>query len=270
MKSIVKGAVLGLVLAAVIGAGVAARAESVQKDSSVRVAEQMTESCVWKGFNYRFHAPAKIELGKTYPLVLLLHGAGERGSDNRAQLKWGADELVGWFKARNEEFYFVAGQVPNGKRWVEVDWGATDHAMPAKPSESMAKLIDVVENLFRTAAVDRSRVYVTGISMGGYGTWDLACRKPEWFAAALPICGGGDPSQAWRLRELPIWAFHGDADTAVPVCRSRRMTAALWALNACNRYREYPRFGHNVWSATYGDKSVLDWFFGNRKPRGKD
>ena len=235
------------------------------KDVPPRVSEAMTEPCVWQGLNYRFHAPAKVEPGKTYPLVLLLHGAGERGDDNLAQLKWGADELVNWFKAKGEEFYFVAGQVPNGKRWVEVDWSATDHAMLPAPSESMAKLIGLVEHLFRTAAVDRSRVYVTGISMGGYGTWDLICRKPAWFAAAMPICGGGDPHQAWRIRELPIWAFHGDADQAVPVCRSRQMTAALWAVNGNNRYREYPGCGHNVWSTTYGDKAVLDWFFGNRR-----
>ena len=235
------------------------------KDVPPSVSEQATEPLVRKGFNYRFHAPARPEPGKAYPLVLLLHGAGERGTDNRAQLKWGADELVRWFQAKGEEFYFVAGQVPNGKLWVEVDWSATGHAMPPAPSESMAGLIDLVEDLFKTAAIDRSRVYVTGISMGGYGTWDLLCRKPEWFAAGMPICGGGDPAHAERIRDVPIWAFHGDADTAVPVCRSRKMTAALWEIGGKVRYREYYGYGHNVWSATYGDKAVLDWFFGNRR-----
>lgn len=243
-----------------VSAGFAAGAEAVQP-----LAVRMTEAKTWQGFNYRFHAPSKTEPGKTYPLVLLLHGAGERGTNNVAQLKWGADEIVNWFASKGEEFYFVAGQVPDGKRWVEVDWSAVDHAMPCEPSESMAKLMALVEDLFARAAVDRSRVYVTGVSMGGYGTWDLACRRPEWFAAAMPICGGGDPHQAWRIRDLPIWTFHGDADTAVPVRRSRAMTAALWAIDGKIRYREYPGYGHDVWRATYSDRAVLDWFFGSRK-----
>ena len=238
--------------------------------SAGTLAEKATVPCAYTNsvgvvFRYRLHAPAAVEAGRKYPLVLLLHGAGERGTNNVAQLKWGADELVKWFADRGEEFYLVAGQVPNGKRWVEVDWGLTEHALPKEPSESMANLIEVVEGLFASAAVDRSRVYVTGVSMGGYGTWDLMCRKSAWFAAGLPICGGGDPHQAWRIREIPIWAFHGDRDGAVPVCRSRKMTAALWAVNGNIRYREYPGAGHNVWTPTYADKNVLDWFFSQRK-----
>lgn len=235
------------------------------RDVPPGAAFRATEPCVREGFNYRFHAPARLEPGKTYPLVLLLHGAGERGDDNRSQLKWGADEIVKWFQTKGEEFYFVAGQVPDGRKWVEVDWSAKSHAMPVEPSVSMEGLIGLVEDLFRTAAIDRSRVYVTGISMGGYGTWDLVSRKPEWFAAAMPICGGGDPAQAERIKDVPIWAFHGDADTAVPVCRSRAMTSALWAIGGKVRYREYYGYGHNVWSATYADAAVMDWFFSKCK-----
>ena len=110
------------------------------------IAQDATAPCVWTNatggtFNYRFHAPANVVPGKTYPLVLFLHGAGERGSDNVAQLKWSCDEIVQWFRDSKEEFYLVAGQVPNGKRWVEVDWDQVEHAMPRDPSESMANLL---------------------------------------------------------------------------------------------------------------------------------
>ena len=231
------------------------------------VAEQATVPCVWTNsvggvFNYRYHAPAS---GGKHPLVLLLHGAGERGSNNVAQLKWGADDIVKWFADRGEDYHFVAGQVPSGKRWVEVDWGLPEHAMPKDPSEAMSNLIEVVEHLFASGTVDRSRVYVTGVSMGGYGTWDLLCRKPEWFAAGMPVCGGGDPHQAWRIRDIPIWTFHGDKDGAVPTCRSRKMTAALWAIDGKIRYRECYGFGHNVWTPAYADKEVLDWVFTQRR-----
>lgn len=236
------------------------------------IAEEMTVPRVWTAadggvFRYRFHAPSTVEVGKRYPLVVFMHGAGERGTNNVSQLVWGCDEIVSWFKGRNEEFYFVAGQVPDDQQWVNTPWTLTEHTMPKEPSETMSRQIALIEQLFWTEAIDRTRVYVSGVSMGGYGTWDILCRRPEWFAAGLPICGGGDPHQAWRIREIPIWTFHGDRDAAVPVCRSRKMTAALWGVDGEIRYREYPDAGHNVWSVTYADREVLDWFFGKRKNR---
>lgn len=234
------------------------------------IAEESTVPCKWTSadggeFRYRFHAPADVEDGKRYPLVIFMHGAGERGTNNVAQLVWGCDEIVSWFKNRHEEFYLVAGQVPAGQQWVDTPWTLPEHEMPKDPSATMSQQIAFIEYLFRAFPIDRTRVYVSGISMGGYGTWDLLCRKPEWFAAGLPVCGGGDPHQAWRIREIPIWTFHGDQDGAVPVCRSRKMTAALWDVNGNIRYREYPGAGHNVWTPTYADKGVLDWFFSRCK-----
>ena len=101
--------------------------------------------------------------------------------------------------------------------------------------------------------------------MGGYGTWDIVQRRPEVFAAAIPICGGGDSTLAWKIRNVPIWAFHGDKDDAVPVARSRQMVSALWQCNGNVRYREYPGVGHGCWIATYNDNQVLDWFFSQSK-----
>lgn len=234
-----------------------------------------TEAREWKApdggvFRYRWHAPSVLEEGKVYPLVVLMHGAGERGTNNVAQLKWGAKPIFDYLETKGNEFYFVAGQVPFGKRWVEVDWGLQAHSMPVTPSETMARQLAFLEELFHSCpTIDRARVYVTGISMGGYGTWDLLCRKPEWFAAAMPVCGGADISQAWRLREIPIWMFHGDRDVVVPFARSRMMTAALWACDANVKYTEYPGVAHDSWKLAYGTVANLNWLFSQKRIRNQ-
>ena len=137
--------------------------------------------------------------------------------------------------------------------------------MPVEPSETMALLMEFLDAQLADTAVDASRVFVTGISMGGYGTWDLLCRRPEVFAAAMPVCGGADVAQASKIAKVPIWVFHGDSDSTVPVCRSRNMVSALWQCGGKVRYREYPGVGHNCWTQTYADKDVLKWFFEQRK-----
>jgi len=230
---------------------------------------QRTQACEFAGadgkvFRYRL-AEKTPEDGSRVPLVLFLHGAGERGTNNVAQLVHGVGELVRWLDAHEKGFRLVAGQVPNGRRWVEVDWNAKRHEMPAAPSETMQLLMEFLDRQLADPAIDLSRVYVTGISMGGYGTWDLLSRRPEVFAAAMPICGGGDTAQAQKMSKVPVWIFHGSADGAVPVCRSRNMAAALWAAGSDAHYREYPDAGHNVWSRTYGDAETLAWFFRQRR-----
>ena len=218
-----------------------------------------------KVFRYRWAEKLPGDNSKV-PLVVFMHGAGERGTDNAAQLRHGVTELVNWLDAHEKGFRLVAGQVPEGKRWVEVDWSATSHTMPSEPSETMALQLEFIDKLLADPRTDRSRVYVTGISMGGYGTWDILCRRPDVFAAGIPICGGADVAQAPRIAGLPIWTFHGSADSAVPVCRSRNMVSALRAAGSNVHYREYPGAGHNVWTRTYRDGEVLAWFFRQRKP----
>ena len=217
-----------------------------------------------KTFLYRW-AEKKAADGAKVPLVVFLHGAGERGTNNVAQLLHGVTELVKWLDAHEKGFKLFAGQVPAGKRWVEVPWNAPSHAMPAEPSETMGLALELLDALCADPSVDTSRVYVTGISMGGYGTWDMACRRPGLFAAAMPICGGADEAQAPKISKVPLWVFHGSKDGAVPVSRSRNMVSALWAAGSDAHYREYPDWGHNVWTATYGDAAVLKWFFAQRK-----
>lgn len=214
---------------------------------------------------YRWHEPRAIVPGRVYPLVVLFHGAGERGADNLAQLTHGADEILSYAQKTGEEIFFIAGQVPCGERWVDTPWEQTSHTMPSSPTASMGAVLALIERTMKDFPVDPARVYATGISMGGYGTWDAVQRRPDLFAAAIPICGGGDSACAAKIKDVPIWCFHGDQDTAVPTCRSRDMYKAIKAANGNVQYREYAGVGHNCWDATYRDETVLKWFFAQRK-----
>ena len=205
--------------------------------------------------------PSQKEGEKPMPLVLFLHGAGERGCDNVAQLKHGVGPILDFFARKGEQVCLLAPQCPEGRKWVEVDWSAASHAMPPEASVSMRLALELVEKTIRTRNIDPSRVYVTGLSMGGFGTWDAICRRPDLFAAAMPICGGGDSHQAWRFRTMPVYAVHGGADTVVPTVRSREMVSALWDIQGRVSYTEYPGCGHNSWEAAYADNALLGRFF---------
>ncbi|MBP5321698.1 MAG: dienelactone hydrolase family protein [Kiritimatiellae bacterium] len=200
------------------------------------------------------------------PLVLFLHGAGERGNDNAAQLKHGVGPIIQYSRRKNIPMLLLVPQCPEHMMWVNTPWGGREHRMPPTTSQ-IALTLDLLKQKRESLPIDPSRIYVTGISMGGYGTWDIIQREPEIFVAAIPICGGGDTTKAARIKNIPIWAFHGDADGAVPVSRSRSMVAALWACEGKIRYREYPNMNHDVWTRTYNDPMVLDWFFRQRKPQ---
>ena len=226
-------------------------------------ARQFTGS---NGTNFLYRWAEKVPAdGSKVPLVFFFHGAGERGDNNVSQLHHGVADIVAWLDANEAGFKFVAGQVPTGKRWVEVDWGAAAHTMPVEPSETMGLALELLDTLLADPTTDTNRVYATGISMGGYGTWDIICRRPEVFAAALPICGGADLAQAPRIASMPIWTFHGSKDTSVPVSRSRSMMSALWAAGSDAHYWEHPDAPHNVWTRTYQNGEVLSWFFAQTK-----
>ena len=215
---------------------------------------------------YRWAAPKTVDPAKRYPLVVLFHGAGERGSDNRAQLVHGATDLLNYMETKGIEAYFIAGQCPSGQQWVNTPWGAKAHTMPERPSAAMGLAMELLEKTMQTHPVDRDQVLVTGISMGGYGTWDIVQRRPDWFAAALPCCGGGDTNLAVRIRDVPIWAFHGGVDKVVPTSRSRDMVNALKAVGGNIRYCEYPGVDHGCWGGTYANwDKVLSWFFAQRR-----
>ena len=209
--------------------------------------------------------PPVVEQGRRYPLVLFLHGAGERGRDNEKQLEY----LPTWMAepSLRERYpcFLIAPQCRDGERWVDVSWADKKSLPQGPPSTDLRAAIALIDHVIAHEPIDPDRVYLTGLSMGGYGTWDLAARQPERFAAILPICGGGDETTAPRLARLPIWCFHGDADTVVPVERSRNMIAAVRAAGGCPRYSELPGVGHDSWTPAYRDPAVLQWLFGQGK-----
>ena len=205
--------------------------------------------------HYRLFKPKGADSGKRFPLVLFLHGAGERGDDNRKTVVHG----IGEFLSRQEKHpcYIVIPQCPTGGRWS---------SRGADPTKPMARTLALVDSLIEKEAVDAKRVYVTGLSMGGFGTWDALGRRPDFFAAGVPICGGGDPAQAKRIAKVPQWVFHGDADKAVNVKLSRQMVAALKKAGGMPKYTEYPGVGHNSWGRAYATEELHAWLFKQRKP----
>jgi predicted peptidase len=211
--------------------------------------------------------PAKIEEGKKYPVVLFLHGAGERGDDNAAQLKYLPEWMTSAERRKKYPCFVIAPQCREGKMWAAARWGMKQSvAMPKEPTDQMKVVIGILDHVMKNYPVDLRRVYLTGLSMGGYGSWELAMRMPDRFAAVVPICGGGDEAQAEKIAKLPIWAWHGDADEAVPVERSRRMIAALKKAGGEPKYTELKGVGHDSWTPAYTrDDGVLPWMFEQHK-----
>lgn len=229
--------------------------------------------------NYRFYSPLQFTNdaseerevysnsnteNKKYPLIVFLHGAGERGSDNIRQLIWGAKDLLQTVQKAGKEAFMLFPQCPEDMRWVDVNWADdSTHTTPAAISQPLGTVWELVQKLkAENPNVDANRVYVVGLSMGGYATWDLLLRYPKEIAAAVPICGWGNPNTASRLLEIPIWAFHGAADSVVPVSRSQNIVKAIQQHGGkLIRYTEYPYVGHNSWSPTFATTELWDWLF---------
>jgi predicted peptidase len=218
-------------------------------------------------FHYRLLRPDSVKPDTKYPLVVFLHGAGERGTDNKKQLQYLPESMSQEVRRAKYPCFVFAPQCRDGRRWVEVDWGERQSTpMAAKPGDQMQMAIAALEQVLKSEPIDRTQIYLTGLSMGGYGSWELAARRPELFAAVTPICGGGDEATAKVLAALPIWVFHGDADRAVPVIRSRKMVDAIKAADGNIKYTEYPGVGHNSWGRAYSDDSrLLEWMFKQRR-----
>jgi len=215
--------------------------------------------------NYRLLKPENYDPQKKYPLVLFLHGAGERGDDNKAQLV----HVVHIFTTKENRAkypcFVLAPQCPSGQKWSEVNWGAASHTQSEKPATPMALTLKLIEQLKKEFSIEADRLYVSGLSMGGYGTWDVIARHPQMFAAAVPMCGGGDESTAPRIAKLPIWNFHGDKDGAVKVERSRNMIEALKKAGGAPKYTEYPGVGHDCWNPACKEPDLLPWLFAQKR-----
>ncbi len=233
------------------------------------VARERFEARVFKSGDsslpYRLLRPKDYDANQCYPLVMFYHGAGERGVDNVKPLVHGMNDFASDDVMANYPCFVVAPQCPDGIQWVDTPWTADAHTMADKPTEPLRLSLELIISLQSEFSIDENRLYVTGLSMGGFGVWDAIQRHPNRFAAAVPVCGGGDPTFAKQIAHVPVWAFHGDADTAVKPKRSRDMIAALKAAGGSPKYTEYPGVGHNSWAATYANREMYAWLFTQKR-----
>lgn len=223
---------------------------------------------------YRILYPENFDATKKYPLLVFLHGSGERGSDNEAPLKNGGDLFIQPGNRKDFEAIVIFPQCPEGMTWnyLESNWDAasnhTKFSFPFKekptiPAELTKKVID---NLIKEKIVDIKRIYVAGLSLGGFGTFDMIERYPGFFAAAIPICGGGNTSLAKRIAgKTAVWIFHGSEDPSVDVINSRNYYKALKQLKADVKYTEYPGVGHTSWYNAFAEPDLLTWLLSKKK-----
>jgi predicted peptidase len=195
---------------------------------------------------YLVVTPESFSKKKTYPLLIFLHGRGESGDDLEKVAIHGPYKTVADLKL---PFIIVAPQTPIDERWdVDMLSALVDHVLEELP-------------------VDKDRVYLTGLSLGGFATWDLALRRPEVFAAIAPICGHGKPSQAAKIKDLPVWAFHGALDPVVSLAGMTDMINALYAVDNDARFTVYPNAGHDSWTETYKNPKLYEWLLSHSKSK---
>jgi len=216
-----------------------------------------------RAYPYLLLPPLEVVEGEEYPLVLFLHGAGERGSDNERQKGHFPSRMAGeWYR---EQFpcYVLAPQCPKRVKWADVDYAAPGYK--PEPSDPMRAAIAALAEVVRDHPIDTDRMMLTGLSMGGYGTFDLAARHPDWFAAAAAVCGGASERLVPRYAGLPMHVWHGDADRVISVERSRVMVNGMKELGLEVYYTEVPGVGHNSWDNAYGKDGCIDELFKERR-----
>lgn len=189
------------------------------------------------------------ESEKRWPMMMFLHGAGERG-DNLDLVKLHGPAMM-VESGKEFPFILISPQCPAGKWWSEL--------------EQLLFLEALLDDITAEYNVDVSRVYLTGLSMGGFGTWALAMEQPGRFAAIAPICGGGMKFLAYRLKDVPTWVFHGEDDNVVPLSYSQGMVDALKLAGGDVRFTIYPKTGHDSWRKAYADEGLYEWFLSQQR-----
>jgi predicted peptidase len=252
-----RGLIQLLFIAATMAAATAAVSSAVTADESV--AEEKgpdlqksqhfeREITITVKLDYLLYLPAGYDNDKKdWPLLVFLHGSGERGDDLEKVKVHGPPKLIA--EGKPLPFIVVSPQAPR-RRW------------------DPATLNAFLDDLIAKYRVDKDRIYLTGLSMGGAGTWALAGAYPERFAAIVPICGGGDPADAPKLKDIPVWVFHGAKDEAVPVSRSEEMVKALREAGATTvEFTVYPDAEHDSWTETYVNPKLYEWLLQQRRSK---
>jgi predicted peptidase len=216
---------------------------------------------------YRLLKPAGAKTKKLFPLVIFMHGAGERGADNEAQIRHIHSLFLNADNRSKYPCYVLAPQCPQNSMWANFERGENGLRAKRNPTPPMRLLIELIDKVAKEFPVDPSRIYVTGVSMGGFGTWDLIGRFPDRFAAAIPVCGGGDTNTGKQIKHIPVWAFHGALDEVVYPSQSRVMIKALQDAGGKPGYTEYPDVEHDSWVYAYQEPHLLPWLFSKELPR---
>ena len=258
-----KAIYLGLILCMFFGHSYAQDLNKYQKNNFILGKDTL---------KYRVLYPEKMEKGKTYPLILFLHGAGERGFNNQKQLTHGARLFLDEKIRNNYPAIVIFPQCPPDIMWTnrtkekspKGDWifKFPTESGPAKP----AFLVDQLMNQFlQSDHVDLKRIYIMGLSMGGIGTLEFLYRWPDKYTAAVVICGGHKPELVTKYSHVPIWFFHGGKDDVVPGKYSQQVYNEQKKYNTESKYTLYPKANHNSWDQAFSEPDLLEWLFSKSK-----
>lgn len=234
-------------------------------DNSKNSVKEVYKASNGKSLPYRLYVPDGYDSSKKYPLVLFFHGAGERGTDNNAQISAGSVMQRLLTDAESSRFpcLILAPQCPGDSQWVLSDWGPgvyNHNTMQTPISPYMAAAEELLAKVTEEYSVDQSRLYVTGMSMGGFGTWDIISRNPDMFAAAFPVCGGVDETYLEALKGFPIWTFHNDGDGIVSSAGTKKAYEILKDAGGIT-YTEFKSTAHDAWTAAYSTPALMSWVF---------
>jgi predicted peptidase len=221
---------------------------------------------------YRLFIPPGYEKSRKYPLILWLHGAGGAGRDNLRQIQ--RDQIPGthiWTTAENQTRHPAFVVVPQslmvwdttGAHNIPTDKSDRQHESQLTPE--LVQVLDILDSLNKEFQIDATRLYVAGQSAGGFGTWNLITKKPDMFAAAIILCGGGSPALARNVRHMPIWSFQGEADLSIFRDSNRSMIAAVKKAGGNPRYTEYKSMGHEIWDRVFREPKLVEWLFAQHK-----
>ena len=249
-----------LILLAVSIAGIAASAQDKYEHKTFTSSEGLT-------LNYRSLDPLDAGNGKKYPLVIFMHGAGERGNDNESQLTHGGQMFLNPVNRRERPAYVIFPQCPSEYFWAfsKRPQSFTELKAEADMAPTLKAAKELIDTYLENPSVDKSRVYIMGLSMGGMATFDLVTRFPEIFAAAIPICGAADTGKLAETKGVKWRIFHGDADDIVPVECSRKAYAALNDAGADVEYFEFPGCNHGSWNPAFNQPDFMTWLFAQKK-----
>ncbi|MFO1476423.1 MAG: prolyl oligopeptidase family serine peptidase [Verrucomicrobiota bacterium] len=214
---------------------------------------------------FQVFVPAPSTAAARPPLLVFLHGSGELGNDNLQQVPHVPAVFVSSENQARHPCFILAPQCPTNDSWSNFPEFPANARAAAEPTTSTRLVLELVEAFVRAGLVDPARVYITGISLGGEGTFDMVSRRPELFAAAVPVCGIGDASRAAQMKRVPFWVFHGDQDPINPVRFSREPVEAMKAQGGTPRYTEYPGMGHEIWVRAYAEPGLVEWVFEQRR-----